>query len=188
MTLSPPFPSHDRGNGAAGLVIRPAGLSDLGAIAGLENASFTSDRLTRRSIRALIVSPSAQLLVAERASAVVGYALVLVRRGSRLARLYSIAVAAGEAGRGTGRRLVEAAEREASDAGMRALRLEVRIDNKRAIALYDDLGYRGIGERPHYYEDGMTALRYEKSLNSGTDVRRPRAGANRSPVPAERSA
>ena len=69
-----------------------------------------------------------------------------------------------EAGRGTGRRLVAAAEAAALAAGARTLRLEVRADNQRAIALYRSTGYGAIGERPDYYADGMTALRYEKSL------------------------
>lgn len=188
MTLSPPSPVQACGDKTAGLVIRPARPADLDAVASLETASFVTDRLKRRSIRSLIAVPSARFVVAERDGAIAGYALVLLRRGSFVARLYSIAVAAGEAGRGTGHRLVEAAEGAALEAGKRAVRLEVRADNKRAIALYEDMGYGRIGERPHYYEDGMTALRYEKPLNSDTDMGRARAAADRPPVPTEPSA
>jgi [ribosomal protein S18]-alanine N-acetyltransferase len=149
---------------AGGLRIRLAAGADLEALAAIESAAFASDRLTRRRLRALMAAPSARLLVAERGGAPVGYALVLLRRGSRVARLYSIAVAAPEAGRGTGRRLVAAAEAAACQAGAGTLRLEVRADNGRALGLYQAMGYAAIGERPGYYADGMAALRYEKPL------------------------
>jgi ribosomal protein S18 acetylase RimI-like enzyme len=152
---------------AANLVLRPARPADLDALAGLETAAFAGDRLTRRRLRSLIEAPSARLIVAERAGAAVAYVLVLLRRGSAVARLYSIAVAAGEAGHGIGRRLIAAGEAAARAAGARAMRLEVRADNARAIALYDASGYRPIGERPNYYQDGMTALRYEKPVGGG---------------------
>lgn len=165
MTLLPlsscPAPADSN---AGDIVLRPATRGDLDAIAGLENASFTTDRLTRRRIRALMASSSARLLVAERGGGLAGYVLLLTRRGSAVARLYSIAVAATEAGQGTGRRLVAAAEEAARGTGARVLRLEVRADNDRAIALYEAMGYRLIGERQRYYEDGMTALRYDKPL------------------------
>jgi ribosomal protein S18 acetylase RimI-like enzyme len=187
-TVSPASPVQAGHLQAAGLVIRPAGPADRDAIAGLESASFVTDRLTPRSLRALIAAPSARVVVAERDGAIAGYALVLLRGGSRIARLYSIAVAVGAAGRGTGHRLVEAAEKAALEAGRCALRLEVRADNARAIALYEDLGYRRLGERPHYYEDGMTALRYEKPLSSGGGLLGAATAANRPPVPVEPSA
>jgi ribosomal protein S18 acetylase RimI-like enzyme len=44
------------------------------------------------------------------------------------------------------------------------LRLEVRIDNKRAIALYEKNGYARFDEIEDYYEDGATAVRMEKGL------------------------
>jgi [ribosomal protein S18]-alanine N-acetyltransferase len=148
-------------------VLRPARPADLDALAALETASFAGDRLTRRRLRSLIAAPSARLIVAERAGAAVAYVLVLLRRGSAVARLYSIAVAAGEAGHGVGSRLVAAAAEAARAAGASAMRLEVRADNARAIALYEACGFRPIGERPGYYEDDMTALRYEKPIGGG---------------------
>ena len=72
--------------------------------------------------------------------------------------------ATGEGGRGVGRELLHAAERYARAHGCVALRLEVRYDNARAIALYEKLGYREFSRYPEYYADGATALRFEKSL------------------------
>ena len=50
------------------------------------------------------------------------------------------------------------------------LRLEVREDNARAIRIYEQNGYRRIGREPDYYEDGATALRYEKTLRGDVPV------------------
>lgn len=156
-----PAPSGD----SSGPVIRMARPSDLAAIRCIETGAFETDRLSRRSIARLLSSGSARLLVAEHRGAVLGYALVLLRRTSVAARLYSLAVAPGASGAGLGHRLLQAAEAAARDAGKRTLRLEVRVDNGPAIRLYEAAGYRPIGRRDDYYEDGAAALRYERALS-----------------------
>lgn len=105
---------------------------------------------------------TADVLVAFSGDKAVGYSMILYRSNAGAARLYSIAADPGV--KGVGRALLEASERAASRRGARALRLEVREDNSRAIDLYEKNGYRPIGRRPSYYEDGATALRYEKQL------------------------
>jgi ribosomal protein S18 acetylase RimI-like enzyme len=145
------------------IAIRPAQASDLEAIEDLERAIFAGDRLSRRSLRAFIGSRN-RLLVATDREGIVGYALVIWRRGGRLARLYSIGVSARMAGRGVGRALLAAAQTHAAEQGCDALRLEVREDNRRAIALYERLGYRRFGRYEDYYEDGVAALRLEKRI------------------------
>ena len=74
----------------------------------------------------------------------------------------SLAVAPGL--KGVGRALLAALEAEAGAAGLETMRLEVRADNARAIALYRKAGYREIGRYETYYEDGESALRFEKAL------------------------
>ncbi|MCD2471943.1 GNAT family N-acetyltransferase/peptidase C39 family protein [Jiella sp. MQZ9-1] len=133
----------------------------------LEEAAFDADRITRRSFRNLIGSSSALILVAEAGEtggAILGYAALLFRRGTGLARLYSLAVAKASAGRGVGRRLLKACEAAAFDRDRILLRLEVREDNVRAIQLYRSEGYRPIGRYLDYYADHMPALRFEKTL------------------------
>jgi ribosomal protein S18 acetylase RimI-like enzyme len=144
--------------------IRKARPSDIDALASLEQRSFTTDRLSRRRFSALLKSPSAHMLIALRQGALAGYALVLIRSGSRAARLYSIAVEADEGRRGIGARLLAAAEAAARAAGAESLRLEVRADNRAAVRLYQTAGYRQRGHRPGYYEDGVTALLYSRDL------------------------
>jgi ribosomal protein S18 acetylase RimI-like enzyme len=150
--------------------LRPARADDLPELLALENRLFTGDRVSRRSFRAFLHSPSAILVVAEAAGGIAGYMLVLFRRGAPLARLYSIAVAPEHAGRGLGTALLAAAEGAAVDRGCTRMRLEVDTRNIRAAALYPRSGYRQIGRREGYYEDGGTALKLEKRLTEIADV------------------
>jgi ribosomal-protein-alanine N-acetyltransferase len=142
--------------------IRPARASEVDALAELENAAFQADRISKRSFRRMIGSRSATVLVAAGQDAVVGYCAVLLRAGSRKARLYSIAAARGS---GIGRTLLVAAEHTAAARGCEEVRLEVREDNARAISLYEKCGYRRLGRKPGYYADGAAALLYEKPLH-----------------------
>lgn len=145
--------------------IRRATIDDHAALVALENAVFAIERMRARQWRRHLESLSAQVLVATRERRVVGAAVLFFRRSHRIARLYSIAVARDERGKGTGETLLAAAERAVRKRGSRRLRLEVRRDNPRAQRLYERHGYRRIGVRIGYYEDGHDALRYEKMLD-----------------------
>ncbi len=110
-----------------------------------------------------MASASCALFVAEHAGRIVGYALVEFRANSPLARLFSIARVA-DAPAGCGRALLEASEEEARRRGCRAMRLEAREDNFRALRLYEGAGYARFARVVDYYEDGAPALRLEKRL------------------------
>lgn len=146
--------------------VRRATINDLDAIVALENAAFRSDRVSRRQWQRHLESLSAEVLVAIRERHLVGVAMLLFHRGHHIVRLYSLAVAAGQRGRGIGERLLHAAELAAARREGRALRLEVRTDNVAAQRLYERNGYLGIGGKRGFYEDGADALRYEKTLGS----------------------
>ena len=146
------------------LQLRPALPSDVDRLVTIENRVFAHDRISRRSFRQLIARATADARIAEVDGAVAGYSMVLYRRGTAVARLYSIAVDPDFAGAGVGRALLAEAEREAFEADRLVLRLEVREDNERAIALYRDSGYRRADRVADYYEDGMAAIRMEKLL------------------------
>jgi ribosomal protein S18 acetylase RimI-like enzyme len=106
------------------------------------------------------------LIVAEAAGELAGCALVLSRRRSKLARLYSIAVATEFRRRGLARSLLAAAEEQATRHGRRAMRIEVREDNAGAIKLYEKSDYRLFGRHRGYYDDRCDALRFEKTLSA----------------------
>jgi ribosomal-protein-alanine N-acetyltransferase len=146
------------------ITIREARPRDLDAIARLENGSFETDRVSRRSLREFLRVPHRPVIAATVNDELAGYALVALRKGARTVRIYSLAVDTRFARRGVGRTLLQACEAYARRHRREALTLEVRYDNASAIALYESCGFRQFGEHAHYYADGATALRYEKSL------------------------
>jgi [ribosomal protein S18]-alanine N-acetyltransferase len=141
---------------------RLAAAADIGALVDLENRSFSSDRISRKSFRRLVASPSAAVIIANVRQSLAGYAVVLFRAGSAAARIYSLAV--DPAFRGIGRELLAACEGEAAMRGCSAIRLEVREDNVRAINLYERTAYSRFAVKPGYYADGATALRFAKPI------------------------
>lgn len=146
------------------LRVRRATIDDLAALVELENASFAVERMSARQLRRHLDSASAMIFVATSRRRLLGAAVLFLRSGGRIGRLYSIAVAADARGRGIGEALLQAVERAAARRGCNRLRLEVRVDNAGAQRLYERLGYRRFGLRRGYYEDGHDALRYEKTL------------------------
>lgn len=90
-------------------------------------------------------------LVAEVGSTVVGHAgiMYVVDEG----HITTVAVDPAWQGRGIGVRLMLALTRHALARPVRALTLEVRVSNTKAIALYRRFGYAPAGVRPNYYTD-----------------------------------
>jgi ribosomal protein S18 acetylase RimI-like enzyme len=149
---------------AEGLTVRRGTPDDLAALGAIESSVFPGDRLSRRSFRRLLSSPSAVTLVAVAEHRILGYAILLLRKSSSVARLYSLARMATEGNRGVGTALLEAVEREAAARGALQMRLELRPDNEGARALYERHGYVVFGRTADYYEDHADALRMRKSL------------------------
>ena len=143
--------------------LRPARAGDIAGLIELENALFSTDRISPRSFRRLLGSTSAELVVAERAGELIGYAVALFRSNSHTARLYSIAVRPDA--KGTGVALLSEVELRARRRGAGRLRLEVRRDNARAISLYERAGFVRTGQAESYYADGATAALYAKVLD-----------------------
>jgi len=137
---------------------------DLDGLVTLENRVFPGDRLSRRSFKYYLDTPTAIMRVLRVDGELAAYSLLAFRKGSILARLYSIAVDPAFAGQGLGSLLLAACERDARKQQCVALRLEVRIDNKVAIALYERRGFTRFDRIDDYYEDGASALRFEKAL------------------------
>ncbi len=149
--------------GTNGVLVRDGRHGDIDALLAIESR-FPSDQLSRRSFRRAIGGPSQALLVAESRNEIAGYALVLFRRNSRVARLYSIAVATAHTGRGLGATLLGAAEDRARARGCDEMRLEVDPANRAATTLYQQAGYVETGRLPAYYENGRPAVRFARRL------------------------
>lgn len=69
------------------------------------------------------------------------------------AHITTIAVDPDRQGAGFGRKLLESLLEHAREAGMTCVTLEVRAGNRRAIALYEKLGFVACGVRKRYYAD-----------------------------------
>ena len=152
------------------VLIRNAQLTDLDELVTLEASCFETDRLSRRSFKHWITTEHRALLVAEVAKAVAGYILIIYHPGTRLARIYSIAVSPRQRGLGLAKLLISAGEQAANESGRLYLRLEVSVDNSPAIKLYEALGYQKFGIYRDYYQDHKDALRYQKRIRRYRDT------------------
>ncbi|MEX0619001.1 MAG: GNAT family N-acetyltransferase/peptidase C39 family protein [Pseudohongiellaceae bacterium] len=144
--------------------IRRATASDWEALVRLEATTFDTDRLSPRQMKTWLKRENCVFLVAVRDAEVLGYVLVLLHRGTRLSRVYSLAVHTNARGHGLGRRLLSRAEVLASQNGRLFMRLEVAVDNQPAVALYKSMGYVAFGTYQNYYEDHRPALRMQKRI------------------------
>jgi [ribosomal protein S18]-alanine N-acetyltransferase len=145
--------------------VRRSRPTDLDRLSELENQVFSINRMSRRSLRWLLASPSADILVAESCGEFAGAAVVLFRANSAIARLYSLAVVPNLTGRGIGSALIAAVEKAAQSRKCRFVRLEVHEKNHGAIVCYRKAGYEQFDRHHEYYEDKGHALRFQKRID-----------------------
>jgi len=162
------------------LRLRKAVRDDLPALIDIENAAFATDRISRRSWLRLLASRSAAVTVAVDGPAVIGCSVVLRNARTRIARLYSIAVAGQARCRGIARLLIEEAAATAPRSGACVIRLETRIDNLPAHKLFERSGFRPFAHVAGYYRDGAEAIRYQRPLSPGSNWH---AGSDRADIP-----
>ncbi len=142
------------------VTIRRATVHDLEAVAAIERSCFEpGDAFSRRQLHYLVTRSQGGCRVACRGNEVVGYLSLLARRTAQNLRIYSVAVAPEARGLGVGQQLVDAAVDAARELGLRTLTLEVRTDNRPAIALYERNGFRCDKLLRGYYHDGTDAHR-----------------------------
>ncbi|MGJ8523284.1 Mycothiol acetyltransferase [Carnimonas sp. R-84981] len=173
MAESPLTPAR-RGNDLSHMMIRPARISDIDELEELEFDCFDDDvAFSRRQWRHLLTRANALTLVIESADRQApsgqylwGYAMLLLRRNSSKARLYSLCVEPRVQRQGLARRLLGNAENAAIARGCSSAMLEVRADNRAALALYRRLGWLPQGWIDNYYSDGCAAWRMIKPLSS----------------------
>ncbi|MDH5764768.1 MAG: GNAT family N-acetyltransferase/peptidase C39 family protein [Gammaproteobacteria bacterium] len=138
---------------------------DVRALLQIEQLCFDGDQLSRRSFKHFIKPGSHDLIVLESDDKISGYALVLYRSGTNLARLYSIAILPDQQGKGLSKILLNSVEEFVQKKNCVFIRLEVSVNNKLAISLYEKYGYTYFDTIPAYYDDGSDAVRMEKRLH-----------------------
>jgi ribosomal-protein-alanine N-acetyltransferase len=131
---------------------------DLDEVQTLERELFSADPWTAWQFWSELarVPESRWYVVARRGPRIVGYAGVFLVVPE--ADVQTVAVAAEEQGRGTGRLLLSALIDRARDRGAGVVHLEVRADNVAAIGLYEAAGFIPDGRRRDYYGRGQDAL------------------------------
>src|SRR3990167_9152868 len=138
---------------------------DIDALLKLEKACFKSDQLSRPQLRYLInQAKSTDIFIVKKKSSIIAYAIILFRKNSTIARLYSIAVDPNCQRSGIARLIYQHIERFITKQYCTEVRLEVRRDNHRAIRFYQRNGYLKFDEYKKYYGDGQDALRMRKVL------------------------
>jgi len=129
---------------------------DLEAVLEIESASF-SRPWTRRHFQDEMESPCGYPTVALTPKlAVAGY--LCLKQVLDEAEILDVAVSGRLRGQGVGRLLVEGALAACRVRGVSLVSLEVRVGNVEAIALYLRLGFREVGRRKNYYENGDDAI------------------------------
>jgi ribosomal protein S18 acetylase RimI-like enzyme len=155
-------------------MIRHATPDDIDRLLVLEDRCFSYDRLTRRSFRHLLRRGHAVTFVAADEQSIQGYALLLFRDSSAIGRLYSLAVDPRYHRRGIARRLMRRLEREVRGRGRHWLTAETRPRNRAMRRLCSELGFREVGRKRRFYEDGVDAILLRKSLISDGSSRKDR--------------
>jgi [ribosomal protein S18]-alanine N-acetyltransferase len=89
---------------------------------------------------------------------------ILSRCAAGEAEILSVAIAPGWKGRGLSRQLLDLHLRRLAGIGVRSVYLEVGQSNTPACRLYRRAGFREVGRRQGYYDDGATALVLRRDL------------------------
>jgi ribosomal-protein-alanine N-acetyltransferase len=142
-------------------VIRQTEPDDVPAMASIEALAF-GDPWPAKSFTELLSHPFSRMATAvDAAGEVLGYCIML--HAADEAEIANIAVAPGARRRGLGARLLDDAIAAGTEAGVRAMFLEVRESNVAARALYASRGFSAVGRRRGYYrhpvEDALVLCR-----------------------------
>jgi len=138
------------------ITLRPMLPEDLPAVLEIEESSFSRPWSARHFLDE-IGSPFGYPTVAVSADGTLaGY--FCLKQVVDEAEILDVAVKGALRGAGIGRLLVESALADSRERGAAVVSLEVRVGNQEAIALYSRLGFREIGRRKGYYDNGQDAI------------------------------
>lgn len=137
--------------------VRSACEADLDRIAQLEELAF-HDPWPREMLAYELAHPHAVLLVASRAAGGPPDAYAAFRHAVGEAELLRVGVDPEARRQGLARALLMEGLERLRGLDVQLCFLEVRVDNKSALDLYESLGFSCTGHRRGYYRDGTDAL------------------------------
>ena len=139
--------------------------ADVPAVMEIERATFPHDAWSEGMIRGELADQprTRHYLVAEADGRIVGYAGLAAAADQ--ADVQTIAVLEAWQGRGIGSALLTALLAEARRRAAVEVFLEVRADNPRARSVYLKFGFKEIGLRRRYYDDGTDAIMMKRKLD-----------------------
>ena len=131
-------------------MVRWVNRADLEAVAGLEELCF-SIPWSRSAIEEAFSNELYRFVAVEERGSVVGYAnFRIVADEGEIER---VAVHPDSRRRGYGRKLMEAMVDYSRKKGVRDMTLDVRVNNEKAINLYESCGFSEEGRRKDYYRE-----------------------------------
>ncbi len=146
--------------------IRQANLNDLNSLISLEQESFNKKKyhLTNpRQFKYLLTKANAEIWLAEIDNEIIGMSVLLFRRNTHTARLYSICVSPSKQGGNIGKDLFIHAQQRTKAKNLGTMSLEIRSDNTKHRQRYTALGYVQTKILPDYYPDGCSGIKMKKT-------------------------
>jgi len=139
--------------------------ADLPAVMEIERETFPHDAWSEGMMRGELDDQprTRHYVVAETGGRIVGYAGLAVAADQ--ADVQTIAVLESHRGTGLGGAMLTELLQEARRRGAREIFLEVREDNPVARGVYTRFGFKEIGTRRRYYDDGTDAIMMTRKLD-----------------------
>lgn len=144
-------------------LLRTASLSDLDILTTLEKQVFSYDLISRQHWKYLLSKSNGVTRLTQNND---GYALLLFRKNSAKARLYSLAVSDSARGKGVGSALLQDVYACAQEKNCTEIIAETKQTNTAMQHLFEKAGWESFGTYRDYYEDGTDAIRYHKKVEN----------------------
>ncbi len=126
--------------------------------------TYGNDVLDQKKFTYFLTRANAATLIARDKKQIIGYALLLFRSNSNVARLYSIGLSPKHQSHGAGRFIMQSFEAFCNEIGIDKITLETHKSNISMQKLCESEGYKMAYEISNYYADGSAALKYKKHI------------------------
>ena len=150
----------------ANITLRAAHPSEAGTIASMSRLHIEYGlnwRWTPTRVKRQIRDKETMVLIASKEGTIAGFAIM--RFGDDQAHLFLLGVQPDYRRNGLGRSMMQWLEKSCRTAGIRTIRVEVRVSNRAALRFYSKLGYRMIARVAGYYDRREAAAIMARTLN-----------------------